>query len=451
MSNLDELQHTTREVKGGGNVLVLDTGAEIDPQAEAMLQALHSRSSGGIAEHLKKLEKRGAENFMETFYVGYGHKSIGDCGTCTIFVEDISMLAAKAIQDWPLYSGQESSTRYIDFSSQRFVDPLSTKDSETLLKNWRSFYKKGTEQILSHLKDKHPKKEQESKKKYEKAITALGFDIMRGFLPAGTATNIAWHSNLRQIDDKLLRLRNHPLEEVQNIAEAIEDAVMEAFPSSFSEKRYEKTENYYQRLMNKDYYFEKDSGQEFSVTQDSLDQEKVNTYSYLFSERPPHTELPKFLSECGTLQFEFLLDFGSFRDIQRHRAVTQRVPMVVTKHGFEQWYLENMPKKLREEAKQLLTAQENLLSKLDSPKETKQYYIPMGYKLPNRLTGDLPALIYLAELRATRHVHPTLSHKATQIANTIEEKIDASLHIDDEPRRFDVERGEHDIVDRTNN
>ena len=96
------LQHTCVKLSRG-EVIVLDTGAVIDAEATAMLQALHSRSTGGLRSHLKVLEKKGADNFMQSFYVGYGHKSIGDCGTTTVFIESVSMLAAKAIQDNPLY------------------------------------------------------------------------------------------------------------------------------------------------------------------------------------------------------------------------------------------------------------------------------------------------------------------------------------------------------------
>ena len=73
----------------------------------------------------------------------------------------------------------------------------------------------------------------------------------------------------------------------------------------------------------------------------------------------------------------------------------------------------------------------------------------MGYELPNRLTGDLPALVYLVELRATRFVHPTLCKRAIQIANILTDKFGEYglvLHLDPEPNRFDVKRGEHDIV-----
>ena len=83
-----------------------------------MLQALHSRSTGGIENHLQVLAEKGADNFMSKFYVGYGHKSIGDCGSVTVFIEGVSLLVCKAIQDTKLYSGQETSTRYVDFSQQ---------------------------------------------------------------------------------------------------------------------------------------------------------------------------------------------------------------------------------------------------------------------------------------------------------------------------------------------
>ena len=108
---LSDLNHTSVKLNRGGEIIVLDTGAVINAEAEAMLQALHSRSTGGLRHHLEVLAKKGADNFMNKFYVGYGDKSIGDCGTTTIFIEGVSMLAAKAIQDNPLYSGQETSTR----------------------------------------------------------------------------------------------------------------------------------------------------------------------------------------------------------------------------------------------------------------------------------------------------------------------------------------------------
>jgi thymidylate synthase ThyX len=447
---IKDLKHVTRFLPDGAKVLVLNTGASIGPESEAMLQALHSRSVGGIEEHLEILSEKGPEKFMSTFYVGYGHKSIGDCGTATIFIEGVSMLVAKAIQDWPLYSGQESSTRYIDFAKQRFVDPVGSKDSYKILEVWRSFYLHCLEVMQKALVDRYPRKEDEKESVYEKAIKARSFDIMRGFLPSGASTNLAWHSNLRQIADKLLVLRHHPLPEVRAIAEAIEDAVSEAFPSSFyKEKRYLETEKYNKAWMGVNYYYHEPSIQYFSIRSDNIDRRILQEYEIVMKSRPGKTELPKQIEEAGTMQFVYPLDFGSFRDIQRQRAVAQRMPLVTADLGFEDWYLNELTDRLKEDAVSLIEKQRYAVKQLSASREIEQYYHPMGYRLSNRLTGNLHALVYLVELRATRFVHPTARQIAIQIGKVLEYRFGQyglTLHLDKEPDRFDVKRGEHDIV-----
>src|SRR5665213_1240315 len=108
------------------------------------------------------------------------------------------------------------------------------------------------------LAELHPWDKIEEEKVWQKAINARAFDIMRSFLPAGASTNLAWHTTLRQAADHLLRLRNHPLSEVRVVAGAIEGALDEMYPSSFKQKRYEKTEAYVETWMQT-YYFNFDS------------------------------------------------------------------------------------------------------------------------------------------------------------------------------------------------
>jgi len=462
-ASLSSLKHLKHVLPDGGKVILLDNGAVIDAEAGAMLQALHSRSAKGIEDHLLILEEKGAEKFMESFYVGYGHKSIGDCGSIDIFIEGVSMLVAKAVQDSQLYCGQEASTRYIDFAAQEFRDPVGTPLSGEILEAWRAFYVDSKEELLAHLRAQFPRKETENEATYEKAIAARSFDILRGFLPAGATTNLAWHTNLRQAADSLCWLRNHPLQEVRDVAAGIQAVLVERYPSSFSHKTYPASEQYYAEMMRDNKYFEGDNIDgvqrhkmmgygDFSASS-SINTKLLSKYRTMMESRPPKTEMPKILSECGTIQFSFLLDFGSFRDIQRHRAVTQQMPIVGTQYGFEEWYLRELPEALRVKARALLKQQEGRISSLtldgcSISKETLQYYTAMGYRTPNRVTGGLPALVYLVELRATRFVHPTLRHRAKQIAEVLITdlyKHGLRLHLDQDPDRFDVKRGEHDI------
>jgi thymidylate synthase ThyX len=444
-------KHSTRQLSSGGFVLALNTEAKIDGQAEAMLQALHSRSTGGIGSHLKVLEEKGAENFMEKFYVGYGHKSIGDCGSVTVFVEGVSMLAAKAIQDWRLYSGQEASTRYVDFSSQKFIDPTASAQGNEILESWRNFYLESQEPIRKHLEKQFPKKENENQKIYEKAIIARAFDITRSFLPAGATTNLAWRMNFRQFADELMLLRHHPLAEVRDIAEKTEDVLRETYPSSFVHERFENTERYNEYWMKEGYYYFNDKAEDFALLYDNVDRKMLKPYRGILEKRPMKTELPMAIAECGVVAYEFLLDFGSFRDLQRHRAIVQRMPLLVRSHGFNRWYLDSLPEDLRKKAEQFLKLQEEKIDKMDISEEDKQYFTAMGYRVPCRFSGDLKALVYLLELRSTRFVHPTLIEQMLKtVANFKElfEKDGLVLHLDGEPNRFDIRRGEQDIVEK---
>jgi len=446
---LKDLHHVTKKIEGtkSGEVIVLNTGATINSEAEAMLQALHSRSTGGLKHHLKILEEKGAEKFMSSFYVGYGHKSIGDCGSITIFVEGVSMLAAKAIQQQKLYSGQEASTRYIDFSKQLFIDSTNTKLGEEILEMQREFYLSALEPTIEKLKKDHPIQDGEKETVYNKAINARAFDITRGFLPAGASTNLAWHSNLRQISDHLLFLRHHPLQEVRNIADAIEQAVLEYTPSSFTTKRYEKTEEYQDEIA-KTYYYHNSKSPRFKIG-NIVNKSMIKLYKPLLDNRPPKTEMPQHLSFIGDVICEFNLDFGSFRDLQRHRALDQRMPLLTQQLGFNGWYMRELPDEIKDKALQHLKSvyakTMELKKKYNVSDEELQYFIPMGYNISNMIRGNIVAMSYMAELRATRFVHPTLRVIAKNIGLYMNSELGIKIHFDEESDRFDVKRGEHDI------
>lgn len=444
--NLSDLKHTIVKIKGGGEVIILDTGSVIDAEAEAMLQALHSRSTGGLRSHLEVLAAKGADNFMEKFYIGYGHHSIGDCGDTTIFVEGVSMPAVKAVQDNPLYRGQESSTRYLDFSRQPFIDPTRTGEGKALLEKQRQFYIEAQEPTRERLKKLHPRQEGEKKSIYNKAIDARTFDITRSLLPAGAATNFAWHTDLRQAADKLLFLRHHPLSEVRNMASSIKEALQKHHPHSFGHEIPGETEKYQDLIAEYYYYHDPECPDEPSISFDNIDKEELRKFDELFKKRPPRTGLPKYVGQAGTLEIKYRLDYGSFRDIQRHRAINQRIPLLTTDLGFNQWYIGNFPDEVREKLPEHLRMIEKAIDDLNITGEQRQYFIPIGYDTSNRFTGDLPATIYMVEIRDSRFVHPTLQRVAHSIGEQITRNLGIRLNVDPEPNRFDLKRGEQDII-----
>lgn len=411
-----------------------------------MLQALHSRSTGGLRSHLNVLAEKGADNFMEKFYVGYGHHSIGDCGDTTIFIEGVSMLAVKAVQDNPLFRGQESSTRYLDFSRQPFIDPTGTDTGRRLLERQRQFYIDAQEPTREWLKRRHPNTQGEKESVYIKAIDARTFDITRSLLPAGASTNFAWHTDLRQAADKLLFLAHHPLPEVRHMATAVTKALQKHHPHSFGHLVPEETETYQDLIAEYYYYHDPDCPDEPVIRFENIDREALKKFDDLFKKRPPKTGLPKFVGQIGTLDIRYQLDYGSFRDIQRHRAITQRLPLLTIDLGFNPWYRDNFPETIGEKLPEHLKMIEQTIDELRISRPLQQYFIPIGYNTSNRFTGDLPAVIYMVEIRDSRFVHPTLQKVAHHIGRQITRELNIRLNVDPEPSRFDIKRGEQDII-----
>lgn len=430
------------------NIVLVDS---LPPEATAMVQALYSRSPQSVTTHLEHVKRVGPEKFMKNFYVGYGHKSIGDCGTTSIFIENVSMLAAKAIQDWPLYNGQEASTRYLDFTTQSLIGPLNdTRNNKYshIQQEWVNFYSRVIASVTSDLFKRHPKSESVSKTVYEKAIKARGFDIARGFLPAGATTYVSWHTNLRQAHDHLEMLKYHPLLEVQEIAKEVRMKLAQKYSSSFVHVVREKHEKYLQTISNP-YMNAKDRSTfptDFTYTTnlDIKELSKENAHRI----RPAHAELPQSYVRHGSITFKFLLDYGSYRDLQRHRSASFIHPFLDTTSGFEPWYLTNISDKyLRDEAIQRLFECELRFKNRISDHVDTQYYIPMGFRVKIHMTCSLPSAVYIAELRSANTVHPTLRLIAKEMGNVIEKTVPGILmHHDKSNDQWSEKRGTHDII-----
>src|ERR1043166_6754073 len=429
---------------------------EFPPETSAMLQALYSRSDKSVEQHVQKVQERGADKFMASYYVGYGHASIGDCGVTTLFVEDISILACKAIQDNALYSGQETSTRYIDFAGRRVHDPLGTPESAEIMGKWTEFYIAHKGPLIEWLKARAPVDAGVDTKVWEKACASQAFDILRGFLPAGVTSQLAWTTNLRQAHEQLLRLLAHPLHEVRDIAQRCVSLLKGKYPNSFGHTVSLEESQYYRGAYAREAYAEPTSQTpapglflaESSVDNASLEREAFD----IISSRPRKGMLPKSLTQLGTYRCRFLLDFGSFRDLQRHRGGFCRMPLISGTLGFHDWYLDELPDTLRASANALLA---NQFRQIDALKNClsdaeRQYFYPLGTRVACELIYDLPQMVYVAELRSGRTVHPTLRWVAQQIGRYLQHRHPTlALYVDFSPSFFEVKRGTQDIVEKT--
>jgi thymidylate synthase ThyX len=451
---------------------------------------LYSRRPKSILSHLKQIFKKGANDFIGTWYSGYGHNSIGDCGSMTLYFENVSMLAAKAIQNWPLYNGQEASTRYLDFAGRTMINPMagwpaanylyipkedlkeeSLVNIDNCFKNgyensvglsnngfvgkeiqdkWMAYYEKHmpiVKEYVSFLNEKDSEMDQET---YDKAVSARAFDIMRAFIPAGMTTLVSWHNNIRQVRDHLAILKYHPSFEITRIATTALQALKTSHPASFDKQKVrEETEEYLKLRANETSYFGGVNCEEFMINDNRLDIDMIHQYAHLLKNRPPKNEAPHEIGEAGTVNVLFNIDFGSFRDAQRHRKGVCKMPLLTTELGFHTWYLDRLPEQSKTEALALITELQPLINSLPCSDIDRQYYIPMGYMVTADFTWTFDQCIYVAELRSADTVHPTFRVHAQSLGRWIEKVApSAKLYVDYSEDKWSFKRGKQDIVEK---
>lgn len=466
----------------GADIYLICPKTKIGPEALAMIQSLYSRDPASILYHLIEVSTKGPEAFMEQFYKGYNHKSIGDCGNILLAFEGISMLAAKAIQDTQQYDGQEASTRYMDFSDQVFLAPeksshlkilasspgqLDPTQAQSIQERWRQFYLKNLPIAHEYLMEQNPhdsfdysellaeKPDLNTKLHWKKTLKARAFDQVRAFLPAGACTYVAWWTSISHADEHLSWLRCHVLSEVSEIALATEELLKKVYPSSFGRTIHSNREDYKKKWYNNEYYLEVDA--RFADFDCKAHHYMMLTEAYkeMVLTRPQGVSLPWQIGEAINVVWTDLIDFGSWRDQQRHRAVVQRMGLITAQYGFHEWYFENLPPAVAEEARALVDEQLAEIESLGLLKFDTQYLFPMGMKVPTRTQGSLSKIMYLIEIRCRGTVHPTLHANAYKLAKSLRSQLAdifncseelIPMYIDENVGALSLKRGSQDIT-----
>lgn len=420
----------------------------IDHQDNAMLQALYSRSNSSVIEHLDKLKQSGSGSFMKRYYVGYGHKSIGDCGTTTVFVEGVSMLAAKAFEHTPFYAGQETSSRYIDFSSGEMVYVKPSKvGAHSLALN---FYIEIVPILVEYLKEKLPYTDNVKREVYDNAIKARAFDIARAWLPAGMKTQLSIHMNFRQFADHLIPLSIHPLFEVRDMARTIYETLKEAYPDSFASLQaalqtdtgewYKTISPYEDNILP----YSPQISYQHNIHLCSYRQAMLN-----LSQRPKFAKIPREYDRYMNIDLRYALDFASFRDMQRQRSSVMGMPLLTT-HRFSQWYIDELPEYLKSRAYEIVREYQRAIpyTGLNDDSINAQYEIPMGFEVGVNQRMPLSSFVYISELRTSTFIHPTLRQLMRQYSSVFKRDnpvIAIHPYTDDDDW---VKRGNQTIIER---
>ena len=114
-------------------------------------------------------------------------------------------------------------------------------------------------------------------------------------------------------------------------------------------------------------------------------------------------------------------DYGIYRDIQRHRILTQERQLITTKHGYDV-PVEIEDADLADKFREAMDAAAVAFEKISTVMPLQaQYVVPMGYKIRWYITMNLREAYHLCELRTCMQGHPTYRKLAQNIYKKIKE------------------------------
>ena len=203
-----------------------------DPEILAFAMAKYSRSSLSMRESLTEISAQRAEQFLNTFYFQYGHRSIADLAHIAFAVERLTLLAAVVLVDEARWDGQERSTRYQNFLQSGWYLPELGENSASAnlyshtIENLFAVYERVSSAVLDLLRGRVSRPESLKPEAYERTLKARAFDVARYLLPLATNTSLGQIVSARTLETQVSRLLSHPAAEVRLLGEKLRDAAI---------------------------------------------------------------------------------------------------------------------------------------------------------------------------------------------------------------------------------
>lgn len=466
----------SRSTLGLRSLLIKEFITNAEEAAFAEITGDSSLETGFTEQQQTAIKK--AQNFYDRILDGYGDDSIGELGGAHTAIENISMIAAKGIEDCRIGgSPLEKSTRYIYFDQKVDGEYLYYREPILMTSAYRDIfintsnmlfdtYSRLIPPLTSMIEDKLPKDPNISKVAYTAALRAKVLDCLRGLLPAGTLTNMGVYGNGRFYESLIHKMHCNSLAELQDIAKGLYEELTKVIPSFI--RRSDLNHHTHQSFAQ---FFEAMNAEVKVVTKEntkfpdrtfepgvrllSYDPDSVIkvaaamlfTHSnkgleelYTYCKRLPDEEIARILDvgssaresrrhkspralEHASFTFEIISDFGVYRDLHRHRMLTQERQLLNCDYGF---YIppEILGTSLEAEYSQAMLKAKEVYDTISSElPEEAQYVVPMAYNIRWYFHVNLRALQWLCELRSSPAGHPTYRFVAQTLAKQVFEAL----------------------------
>ena len=297
---------------------------------------------------------------------------------------------------------------------------------------------------------------------YKGSTKAKALDILRGLLPASTLTNVGITGNGRAFEYLLTVLGSSELKEEQDLASKIKkelDTTIKSFVRRADDKYGKAFQKYLKDVKNKsksitkkeiksnpnigsttklvDYELEKDAMNKI-ITSIMYEQSPSTSYQNILQQvkkiskenkikiinefikiRRNRRHRPSRAFENTYYTFDLCNNFGMFRDLHRHRALTLERQLLTTDHGY------SMPNEIK-----ILGIENDFKDCMNNTKKTfekirrkypeqGQYVVNFGYNYPYFMKFNLREACHLIELRTVPQGHIDYRNVAQQMFKQI--------------------------------
>jgi thymidylate synthase ThyX len=446
-------------LENAAHVRRIYTLSDLPPEVIAVAFAKTSRVPHTFEQIAAELTEEKSSQFHEKWVVGYGHASVAEHAVLHIALENVSILATKVIEDNRLASYTEQSTRYQVYADDRFFRPpslLASTHAERFVATGRALmgaYTEWVERMIAHLEPRTQRREGTSDRLWKNKIRAAACDVLRYLLPTATQTNLGWTANARVMEHAITKLRSHPLEEMRAIGDEIHAVCTARVPTllkyadakpflrdtppalaALADEQLSAApldDQWDVRLA----HFDADAEERVVATllyehastsyeetrrriraMDSV--ERARVLDAAVAHRGKWDQVSRAF-EATSYTFDVLIDYGAYRDLQRHRMCTQIGQPVTTAHGFV------TPPEIREA--QLAPAYEALMAQARETFETiaedfpleAQYIVPLACRKRTLFTMNLRELHHLVQLRSAPQGHISYRRMANRMLEQV--------------------------------
>lgn len=400
-----------------------------------------------------------AEAFYERVLVGYGDDSVAELGGAHIACESISNIAAKALEDSRIgIDPLEKSTRYVPFNRRvdgryRYYREPSIMASqhatryETTLDQLFETYSALIDPLIAWLQTRTPRDASTSARAYNSATRAKAFDLLRGLLPMATLTNVGLYGNGRAFEYLLTKLAASPHAEARELGTTMQVELDQVIPAFVKRSKTERGATYARYLAaNREriaglsdkavddiepgstplvQLVEYDPDAEVKTVAAILYPhtdaafESVLEYAAMLSGQEREEIIDMYVGERGSrfhrpgrafeetyYTFDLCADLGAYRDLHRHRMLTQERQRYTVRHGYV------TPPELEEAGlagaynSALEAAAETVEAMARDLPAAAEYAVPFAFRIRWRIKLNLREAYHLIELRSARQGHP---------------------------------------------